>query len=222
MKMPVRSIWISPISAPFSSSSSPPTTPSFRLARAAFLVIMAECTAHGRSLPRREGFAPHFPLCAITINPHRGSISLFAINNDARQRRVTIFSAPQLRDADWHFCDRSYRRLVCDAYSSPWLCRIISARTQRKLEVHDCGHTFRLAFLDCRADSDFAGIVCDRVACTPSSCFDSHADRGFRWDDAHRVDERGQCCSLDCHVGPVLDGLRMDREAHVGEASPRL
>jgi hypothetical protein len=51
--------------------------PSFRLARAAFLVIMAECTAHGRSLPRREGFAPHFPLCAITVNPHRGSISLF-------------------------------------------------------------------------------------------------------------------------------------------------
>ena len=41
---------------------------------------MAECTTHGRSLPRREGFAPHFPLCAITVNPHRGSISLFCSN----------------------------------------------------------------------------------------------------------------------------------------------
>ena len=38
---------------------------------------MNECTAHERSLPRREGFAPHFPLCAITVNPHRGSIALF-------------------------------------------------------------------------------------------------------------------------------------------------
>jgi len=48
----------------------------FHLARAAFLVVMARCTAHGQSPPRRAGFAPHFPLCAITLNPHRGPISL--------------------------------------------------------------------------------------------------------------------------------------------------
>jgi len=80
--------------------------------------------------------------------------------------------------------------MVRNARFTAGIRRVIHARTERQLEVHNRRYSFRLAPLDSRSDSYFDGFVSSWNQIAPGSDFDCDADRDFWRDDAYRMDER--------------------------------